>query len=72
MITSPVEKVFADYAVVMLLLKSTQQEVITVEDVKERIEDLRSAGRSGILLSIYRRGQYVHVPIKLDDDDEDE
>ena len=54
-----------------VIVEVTQQDVVTVEDVKERIEDLREAGRSGILLSIYRRGQYVHVPIKLDDDEDE-
>ena len=33
--------------------------------------DLRKAGRTVVLLSIYRRGQYAHVPVSLEDGDDD-
>jgi len=52
-----------------VIVEVTQQDVKTVEDVKARIEDQRAAGRSVVLLSIYRRGQYAHVPVKLDEDE---
>ena len=52
-----------------VIVEVTQQEVKSVEDVKARIEDQREAGRSVVLLSIYRRGQYAHVPVKLDEDE---
>ena len=41
------------------------------DEVKAQIEDLRTAGRSVVLLSIYRRGQYAHVPVSLEEEDDD-
>jgi serine protease Do len=52
-----------------VIVEVTQQEVSSIEEVRERIEDQRKAGRSVVLLSIYRRGQYSHIPVRLDDDD---
>lgn len=52
-----------------VIVEVTQQEVSSVDDVKTRIEDQREAGRSVVLLSIFRRGQYAHIPVKLDDED---
>lgn len=54
-----------------IIVEVTQQEVSSIDEVKARIEDQRAAGRSVVLLSIYRRGQYSHVPVRLDDEDED-
>ena len=52
-----------------IIVEVTQQEVSSIDEVKERIEDQREAGRTVVLLSIYRRGQYAHVPVKLDVDE---
>ncbi len=52
-----------------VIVEVTQREVSSIDDVKARIEDQRKAGRSVVLLSIYRRGQYNHVPVKLDEDE---
>ncbi|HPF46194.1 MAG: DegQ family serine endoprotease [Alphaproteobacteria bacterium] len=49
-----------------VIVEVTQQEVKTVEDVKKQIEEQRDAGRTAVLLSIYRSGQYAHIPVKLD------
>lgn len=49
-----------------IIVEVTQQEVSSIDEVKEQIEDQREAGRSVVLLSIYRRGTYAHVPVKLD------
>ena len=54
-----------------VIVEVTQQEVSSVEEVKERIEELKSAGRSVVLLSIYRRGEYAHVPVKLDEKEDE-
>ncbi len=53
-----------------VIVEVTQQEVSSIEDVKARIEDQREAGRSVVLLSVYSRGQYRHVPVRLDEDDD--
>lgn len=50
-----------------VIVQVTQRDVKSIEDVKERIEDQREAGRSVVLLSIFRRGTYTHIPIKLDE-----
>jgi len=50
-----------------VIVEVTQREVKSIEDVKERIEAQREAGRSVVLLSIYRRGQFTHIPVKLDE-----
>lgn len=50
-----------------VIVEVTQQEVKSIDDVKKRIEDQREAGRSVVLLSIFRRGTYTHIPIKLDE-----
>lgn len=55
-----------------VIVEVTQRDVSSIEDVKERIEAQRSAGRSVVLLSVYRRGEYAHVPVSLDEDDEDD
>ena len=56
-----------------VIVEVTQRDVSSIEEVKERIEAQRSAGRSVVLLSVYRRGEYAHVPVKLDEEeDEDE
>lgn len=54
-----------------IIVEVTQREVSSIEDVKERIADQEEAGRSVVLLSIYRRGEYAHVPVKLDEDEEE-
>ncbi len=53
-----------------VIVEVTQQEVSSIDEVKARIEDQRAAGRSVVLLSIYSRGQYRHVPVRLDEDDD--
>ncbi|MDG1995501.1 MAG: Do family serine endopeptidase, partial [Emcibacteraceae bacterium] len=55
-----------------VIVEVTQRDVASIEDVKERIEAQTSAGRSVVLLSIYRRGEYAHVPVKLDEEEEEE
>ncbi|MCC3862164.1 Do family serine endopeptidase [Pseudemcibacter aquimaris] len=55
-----------------VIVEVTQRDVSSIEDVKERIEAQKSAGRSVVLLSVYRRGEYAHVPISLDEDEEEE
>lgn len=55
-----------------VIVEVTQRDVSSIEEVKERIEAQTSAGRSVVLLSIYRRGEYAHVPVKLDEEEEDE
>jgi len=55
-----------------IIVEVTQQEVSSIDEVKERIEDQRKAGRKVVLLSIYRRGQYAHIPVQLDTDDDDD
>lgn len=52
-----------------VIVEVTQQKVSTIEDVKELIEAQRKAGRKVVLLSIYRRGEYAHIPVKLDDEE---
>lgn len=54
-----------------IIVEVTQQQVSSIEDVKTRIEDQRAAGRSVVLLSVYRRGQFSHVPVRLDSDEDD-
>ncbi|MBT6032743.1 MAG: Do family serine endopeptidase [Kordiimonadaceae bacterium] len=54
-----------------VIVEVTQREVSSVDEVKAQIEDLRTAGRSVVLLSIYRRGQYAHVPVSLEEEDDD-
>ncbi len=53
-----------------VIVEVTQKEVSSVDDVKEQIASLKKAGRKVILLSLYRRGTYFHVPLKLDDEEE--
>lgn len=55
-----------------VIVEVTQRDVSSIEDVRERIEAQRSAGRSVVLLSVYRRGEYAHVPISLDEDEEED
>lgn len=52
-----------------VIVEVTQQKVSTIEDVKELIEAQRQAKRKVVLLSIYRRGEYAHVPVTLDDEE---
>ena len=54
-----------------VIVEVTQRDVSSIEDVKERVEAQKSAGRSVVLLSIFRRGEYAHVPVKLDEEDDD-
>lgn len=54
-----------------VIVEVTQQKVSSIDEVKARIEDLKEAGRSVVLLSIYRRGQYSHIPVKLDEEEDD-
>jgi serine protease Do len=55
-----------------VIVEVTQRDVASIEEVKERIDAQTNAGRSVVLLSIYRRGEYAHVPVKLDEEEEDE
>ncbi len=55
-----------------VIVEVTQQEVSSIDEIKERIEDQRKAGRSVVLLSIYRRGQYAHIPVQLDTEEDDD
>ena len=52
-----------------VIVEVTQQKVMTVDDVKVRIEAQREADRSVVLLSIFRSGQFAHVPVELDEDE---
>jgi serine protease Do len=54
-----------------VIVEVTQRDVSSIEDVKERVEAQKNAGRSVVLLSIFRRGEYAHVPVKLDEEDDD-
>ena len=53
-----------------IIVEVTQREVSSIEDVKTQIDAQKEAGRSVVLLSIYRRGQYNHVPVRLDEIEE--
>ena len=54
-----------------VIVEVTQQKISSIEEVKARIADLKEAGRTVVLLSVYSRGQYRHVPVKLDEGEDD-
>ncbi|WP_321397919.1 DegQ family serine endoprotease [Emcibacter sp.] len=51
-----------------VIVEVTQEEVSTVEEVMDRIKELKDKGRKSVLLKVYRRGDYSHVPVTLEDD----
>ncbi|WP_417319487.1 DegQ family serine endoprotease [Emcibacter sp.] len=52
-----------------VIVEITQEEVSTVEQAIKRIEELKKKGRKSVLLKVYRRGDYSHVPVKFDEEE---
>ena len=52
-----------------VIVEVTQEEVSTVEEAIGRIEELKKKGRKSVLLKVYRRGDYSHVPVKFEEDE---
>jgi len=54
-----------------VIVEVTQEPVTTVDEAIERIESLQAKGRKSVLLKIYRRGDYTHVPVPFEDKEDE-